>query len=94
MAQDDRLYDEVSRIAFELHEKRGRVHGCDVEDWLEAERIVLARYQKRREGEAGIIKETVQKTPVKSKSKTAKSSQRTPEVTPPRKARKTSTEKK
>jgi len=42
----DYLYDEVAKIAYDLHEKRGRVHGYDIEDWLEAERIVLERYAK------------------------------------------------
>lgn len=48
----DYLYDEVAKIAYDLHEKRGRVHGYDLEDWLEAERIVLERYAKRIEKEA------------------------------------------
>jgi hypothetical protein len=46
------LYDEVAKVAYDLHEKRGRVHGYDLEDWLEAERIVLERYAKGIEKEA------------------------------------------
>jgi hypothetical protein len=46
------LYDEVAKVAYELHEKRGRVHGYDLEDWLEAERIVLERHAKGKEKEA------------------------------------------
>ena len=35
--------EEISRVAFELFERRGCVHGHDLEDWLEAERIVWKR---------------------------------------------------
>jgi hypothetical protein len=35
--------EEVALVAYELFEKRGRLPGYDVEDWLEAERIVRAR---------------------------------------------------
>ncbi|MCL5023477.1 MAG: DUF2934 domain-containing protein [Nitrospirae bacterium] len=35
------LREEISRIAYELFESRGCVHGYDLNDWLEAERIVL-----------------------------------------------------
>lgn len=42
----DDLYDEIAKVAYELHEKRGWQHGYDLQDWMEAERIVLARYEK------------------------------------------------
>lgn len=41
--------EEVTQVAYELFERRGCVPGHDVEDWLEAERIVRAR----RRGRAG-----------------------------------------
>jgi hypothetical protein len=28
---------EIAKLAYEMYEARGRVHGYDVEDWLEAE---------------------------------------------------------
>jgi HSP20 family protein len=37
----DRLYDTISRRAFELFEKDGRVDGHDLNHWLEAERELL-----------------------------------------------------
>ena len=37
----DRLYDTISRRAFELFEKDGRVDGHDLNHWLEAEREFL-----------------------------------------------------
>jgi hypothetical protein len=36
------LYEETVRIATELYEKSGRVEGRDLENWMEAEKIVLA----------------------------------------------------
>ncbi len=45
----DDLYNEVAKVAYELHEKRGWTHGNDVQDWLEAEKIVLARKEKGTE---------------------------------------------
>jgi len=61
---EDYLYDEVAKIAYDLHEKRGRVHGYHLDDWLEAERIVLERYAKIMEKEA--------EEPSKTKAKKAK----------------------
>ncbi len=34
---------EVARVAYELFERRGALHGSDMQDWLEAERIVQQR---------------------------------------------------
>lgn len=47
----DDLYNEIAGVAHGLHEKRGRKHGHDLQDWLEAERIVLSRYEKGKEKE-------------------------------------------
>ncbi len=41
--------EEVARVAFELFERRGGIHGYDQQDWFEAEQIVRRR-QTRREG--------------------------------------------
>jgi hypothetical protein len=32
--------EEVSRLAYELYQKRGRAHGNDWGDWLQAEAIL------------------------------------------------------
>ena len=39
-------FELVAKVAYELWERRGRTHGDDQADWLEAERIV-------RSGRAG-----------------------------------------
>ncbi len=37
------LRDEIARVAWELYEKSGYIAGREMENWLEAERIVMAR---------------------------------------------------
>jgi hypothetical protein len=37
--------DEIRHRAYELHLKRGCVHGWDREDWLQAERDVMEKYE-------------------------------------------------
>lgn len=38
------LREEIAKVAYELFESRGCVHGCDLDDWLEAEKIVLSQH--------------------------------------------------
>jgi Protein of unknown function (DUF2934) len=35
------LEEQIRRRAYELYEQRGRIHGFDVDDWLQAENEVL-----------------------------------------------------
>ena len=40
---DDKIFislEMVEKKAYELYEKRGCQHGCDQQDWFEAERII------------------------------------------------------
>jgi hypothetical protein len=46
------LHEEISKVAYELYEKSGRVKGRDLENWVEAEKIVTARYKKQEKLEA------------------------------------------
>lgn len=41
------LEDEIRRRAYEIFEERGGIAGNEHEDWLRAEREVLARYQQQ-----------------------------------------------
>jgi hypothetical protein len=45
----NKLREEIARVAYELFEKRGRGHGQHCDDWLEAEKIVMARHAKGTE---------------------------------------------
>ncbi len=50
------LYDEIATLAYELYEKSGRVEGRGLDNWLEAERIVKARYAAMGNNEDEVIK--------------------------------------
>ena len=41
------LRERIGEKAYELYQKRGQSHGRDLEDWLEAERLVLAELKSR-----------------------------------------------
>lgn len=53
------LHDEIAKVAYELYLKRGCVDGHDIDDWLEAEWIVLARHagQEIEEPEEEMLQE-------------------------------------
>ncbi len=42
------LYDEIARVAYELYEKSGYMEGRDLDNWLEAEKIVMARLAEEK----------------------------------------------
>jgi hypothetical protein len=54
MNELDTFYDEVSKVAYGLFEKRGKVHGHDMEDWLQSEMIVKKRYTNRNDQAAQV----------------------------------------
>ena len=41
---------EVRERAFEIHIERGGIHGCDLDDWLLAERELQEKYNKSNDG--------------------------------------------
>ena len=49
---DKKLHDEISKVAYDLYEKKGRKDGCHHDDWVEAEKIVKARYARAIEVKA------------------------------------------
>ena len=61
----NKLYEEIARVAFELYEKRGKAEGFHLSDWLEAERIVAARHEKKGESEQKSVKPAKRKTTAK-----------------------------
>jgi len=60
-------YDEIAKIAHELYEKSGRTEGHDIDNWLEAERIVMARYREQE-----TLKAELSSSPKKKKASTTK----------------------
>jgi Protein of unknown function (DUF2934) len=41
---------EIRRRAFEIHIERGGIHGCDLDDWMQAERELQEKYNKSSGG--------------------------------------------
>jgi hypothetical protein len=41
----------IRQRAFEIHLERGGVHGCELDDWLQAERELQEKYNRNNDGE-------------------------------------------
>jgi hypothetical protein len=52
MSELKNFYEEVAKVAYDLFENRGKVHGHDMADWLKAEMIVKKRYSNKNEPES------------------------------------------
>jgi len=67
-------HDEIARIARELYEKSGKMEGRDLYNWLEAERIVMARYreQEMHESESSSLAKKKKASTTKKASKKLK----------------------
>jgi hypothetical protein len=65
--------DEIAKLAYELYEKSGYIEGREIENWLEAERIVMERYAASETAETvpGKKKRQTRRT-TSGKSKTKK----------------------
>lgn len=83
MGNYDNIRHEIAKAAYELWEKGGCIPGRNFENWLEAERIVMARYAEKSQAKEKAKKETpYEKMPVELKK------------TPPKEMKKESPEKK
>ena len=67
-----KLYDEIARIAYDLYEKSGRVDGCELDNWLEAERIVISLHAEQNKLETGLPFSLEKKKSPKKATKTEK----------------------
>jgi hypothetical protein len=38
--------EEIRRRAFEIHIERGGIHGCDLDDWMQAEKELTANLHR------------------------------------------------
>lgn len=69
------LHEEIRKVAYELYEKSGCRGGRELENWLEAERIVMARRAQQEKGGKGktpAAAHQAKKTPARARvSKTA-----------------------
>jgi len=71
VALNPELRERIAQKAYELYEKRGSAHGLDVEDWLEAERLVLGETKtetKARKVQSKAETEPKVKAPLRERS--------------------------
>lgn len=61
-------YDEIAKVARELYEKSGRVEGRDLENWLEAEKIVMKQYKEQEMSKSALSSPS----PIKKKASATK----------------------
>jgi hypothetical protein len=45
----DGMWERIAKKAYELWEERGRREGCELEDWFDAEAIVMEEIHEARE---------------------------------------------
>jgi hypothetical protein len=50
--------DEIAKVAYDLYERRGKMHGDALEDWLQAEKIVMKRHIREIEKKSEVISST------------------------------------
>ena len=48
------LHLEILRVAHDIYERSGRIEGHDLDNWLEAERIVMTQHKQKERLEAKI----------------------------------------
>jgi hypothetical protein len=66
------LYNEIAKVAYELYEKNGYIQSRDLDHWLEAEKIVMARLaeEKKIKSEKKPANKPEKKTEAKVEPKT------------------------
>src|SRR5512135_1108815 len=60
------LHEEIKKVAYELYEKSGRIGGREAENWLAAEKIVMARHaqnEKKKKAAMPAVPHTSIKAP-------------------------------
>jgi hypothetical protein len=70
------IYDQIAQMAYSIYEKNGKVEGRDLDNWLEAESIVLGQkhQQQRKEPETPMKTKRAAKTsPMRKTARVEKS---------------------
>ena len=61
------LFNEIAKVAYELYEKNGYIQSRDLDHWIEAEKIVIARLaEEEKKKEKGKV-QSEKKPPAKTK---------------------------
>ncbi|NJD57652.1 MAG: DUF2934 domain-containing protein [Nitrospirae bacterium] len=60
-------HEEIQKVAYDLFERSGRVHGREIDHWLEAERMIRAREKDMhtQDVEASALKKHIPRSDVR-----------------------------
>lgn len=59
------IHEKIKKVAYELYEKSGRIGGREIENWLAAEKMVMARHAQNERGIKAVVP-AVTRTPKKA----------------------------
>ncbi|HWP90904.1 MAG TPA: DUF2934 domain-containing protein [Thermodesulfobacteriota bacterium] len=45
---EETIHEMIAKKAYEIYEKRGMEHGKDLDDWLEAESIIMGKKRNKK----------------------------------------------
>ena len=62
-------YDEIAKVAYDIFEREGRIHGRHFDHWIEAEMIVTTKYTETKNDTE--VSKPKKKTAAKTAAKTA-----------------------
>jgi hypothetical protein len=65
------IHEEIKKVAYELYEKCGRIGGREIENWLAAEKMVMARHAQNERGIKAVTR-TPKKAAVAAKAQKTK----------------------
>lgn len=91
------MHSEIEKLAYELYQRCGCVCGHELDHWLEAEKVVMAKYAEGKKEEEEIIEETtIEEIPVEPFPHAPKAAKETeiPKKKPVKKTAKKTTAKK
>ena len=75
------MHEEIKKVAYELYEKSGRIGGRETENWLAAEKIVMARHAQNKIGTkagAPAVSRPPKKTAIETKVQKSKTKEAGP----------------
>ena len=69
------IHEEIKKVAYELYGKSGRIRGREIENWLAAEKMIMARHAQNKRGikaVAPVVNRTPKKAAVATKAQKTK----------------------
>lgn len=63
------LYEEIAKAAYDLYKKRGMKDGHDFDDWVKAEKVVIAENERLKRDEIDLMDKAVDEKVTKRTAK-------------------------